>query len=463
MTKNANAKTWQLPVSSNGRRYSEPNDVPGAFDYYIGPSGSDSNPGTLASPWAITALQSKSGIIAGKVIGLLDGTHVCNIGATDQGGTGGIQWNAAGCTLKAVNARLAIITTNNGVTYPQIVDPCIQILAANCTIDGVKFYQSQAAYLRVTGTGTTIKNCWFEDALQSRNVAYSTANPNDNFGAIITAISSFPTWTVDNCYFSNIYNANASENCCGIGPLYYAGNTTITRCTFKNSANGIGWKSDNAGPLTVNQCYFDSTISRVAVHGGMSNDVYNIPMQFTFKNNVVNRVGYALDSWEASSPGDTENWTDIQHNTFVMDNNLYGAEGVVYSDALTGRVLSGAELHHCVLRDNVFQLVSGVQPILYWQTGRNASVDLYGTIDYNLYSTVKMKDADGVTYSTLANWQTRTGQESHSLNASATFVNSTGGTPASYALASGSGKNAASDGTDMGAWGGGVTQIGSSF
>jgi hypothetical protein len=27
------------------------------FDYYISTSGSDSNPGTLASPWAITSLQ----------------------------------------------------------------------------------------------------------------------------------------------------------------------------------------------------------------------------------------------------------------------------------------------------------------------------------------------------------------------------------------------------------------------
>jgi hypothetical protein len=45
------------------------------FDYYIGPNGSDSNPGTKDSPWAITALTSKRSTYAGKVVGFLDGTY----------------------------------------------------------------------------------------------------------------------------------------------------------------------------------------------------------------------------------------------------------------------------------------------------------------------------------------------------------------------------------------------------
>jgi hypothetical protein len=45
------------------------------YDYYIGPNGSDNNPGTQASPWAITALSSKRSAYAGKVVGFLDGTY----------------------------------------------------------------------------------------------------------------------------------------------------------------------------------------------------------------------------------------------------------------------------------------------------------------------------------------------------------------------------------------------------
>lgn len=437
------------------------------INYYIGPNGSDGNPGTQTQPWAITALQSKSAAIAGKTVGLLDGTYICNIGQTDTGSsTGGLQWNAPGCTIKAVNAQRAVITTNNSGVYPQAGEPCIQILASNCTIDGIKFYQSACVFLRVTGSGTTIKNCHFEDVKQSRYTAYASLYPADNVGAIITASNAFPTWTVDNCYFSNILNTAAGENSCCIGPLYYAGNTTITRCTFANSRNGIGWKSHNVGPLTVTQCYFDSSITAVAVHGGMSNDEFTIPMRFTFKNNVCNRVGYAVDSWQANSSfPDTESWSDIQHNTFIITSkaDTFGVGAIAYSDSMTGRLLSGTELHQSALRDNVFQRFSGTAPILYWQAGRNSSVDMFGPIDYNLHSAINMRDANGMTYSNLADWRTRTGQESHTLNAAATFINSAGSTAADYKLASGGGKGAASDGTDMGAWGGGVTQIGCIF
>src|SRR5579872_1515131 len=45
------------------------------FDYYISTTGSDSNPGTLASPWAITAINTKQSTYAGKRVGLLPGTY----------------------------------------------------------------------------------------------------------------------------------------------------------------------------------------------------------------------------------------------------------------------------------------------------------------------------------------------------------------------------------------------------
>lgn len=432
---------------------------PVTFDYYISPTGSDSNPGTLASPWAITALATKTSSITNKTVGLLDGTYIVTPSNSGGNNTGGIQWNAAGCTIKAVNPRQAVVTTNNAGSYPQWTDPAIQVMGANSVVDGIKFYQSSFDFLRITGTGSVIKNCHFEDVQLSRISGYPQG---DNIGALTIGSGTIPTVTVDNCYFNNILNGNASENSCCIGPIYHGGNTTITRCGFFNSVVGIGWKSYNNGPLTVTSCYFDATISKLAVYGGMSND-YVVPMQFTFKNNVVNRPAYALDIWQINDPH-SENWTDIQHNTFVMSTNLWGVSGIAYGNGLGGPVLSGSDLHHCILRDNVFMGDAGVAaPVLYFETGRNSSLDLFGIADYNMYSYLNMHDADGVTYSTLANWQARTGQESHSLNASATFVNSTGGTPASYALASGFGRNAASDGTDIGAWGGGVTQIGFNF
>src|SRR5881392_1276567 len=58
-----------------------------SFDYYIGPNGSDSNPGTQSQPWAISAINTKRSTYAGKVVGLLDGTYglVTLLGMPDQG------------------------------------------------------------------------------------------------------------------------------------------------------------------------------------------------------------------------------------------------------------------------------------------------------------------------------------------------------------------------------------------
>src|SRR5262249_29274500 len=45
------------------------------FDFYIDPSGSDLNDGSLAHPWAITALNTKQSTYAGLRVGLLNGTY----------------------------------------------------------------------------------------------------------------------------------------------------------------------------------------------------------------------------------------------------------------------------------------------------------------------------------------------------------------------------------------------------
>jgi len=49
--------------------------VPSSFDYYISTTGDDNNAGTLASPWSITALNSKHSTYAGKKVGILPGMY----------------------------------------------------------------------------------------------------------------------------------------------------------------------------------------------------------------------------------------------------------------------------------------------------------------------------------------------------------------------------------------------------
>lgn len=62
------------PTAYAGACFAGPNTT---FDYYIGPAGSDANPGTQASPWALTALNTKRALYAGKKVGVLPGTYNC--------------------------------------------------------------------------------------------------------------------------------------------------------------------------------------------------------------------------------------------------------------------------------------------------------------------------------------------------------------------------------------------------
>src|SRR5882724_10552131 len=45
------------------------------FDFYISPTGVNTNVGSLASPWAITAINTKQSAYAGKRLGILPGTY----------------------------------------------------------------------------------------------------------------------------------------------------------------------------------------------------------------------------------------------------------------------------------------------------------------------------------------------------------------------------------------------------
>jgi Right handed beta helix region len=96
------------------------------FDFYIATNGSDSNNGlTPATPWAITALNTKRSTYAGKIVGLLDGTYNLFSTLTDGSHTSVDTWaldvdggtNGAPTIIKAVNPLGATITGKSGSTY----------------------------------------------------------------------------------------------------------------------------------------------------------------------------------------------------------------------------------------------------------------------------------------------------------------------------------------------------------
>ncbi len=187
------------------------------FDYYISPKGDDNNSGTLASPWSITALNSKQSIYSGKRIGIIGDQGVIQHGTVGgvqhtlyslyqaapkagqvlvlNGGSSGSQPTyLASCDSSGVySARLAIIdasdpSTGNKPTVEAalIAQNTYMNLGAvanwgNVTVDGLtmrNFTFSALMFYGTQGTGTqinnlVIKNC---EIYNGQNVA-TTDNP----------------------------------------------------------------------------------------------------------------------------------------------------------------------------------------------------------------------------------------------------------------------------------------------
>jgi hypothetical protein len=82
------------------------------FDYYISPNGDDSNPGTLASPWSITALNSKMSTYSGKRVGIIGdvgGTQT----AIHYGTVGGVKTKLYSL-MNGMGSQNAVLKVNGG-------------------------------------------------------------------------------------------------------------------------------------------------------------------------------------------------------------------------------------------------------------------------------------------------------------------------------------------------------------
>jgi hypothetical protein len=92
--------------------------APLTFDYYVSPTGSDSNAGTLASPWAITSLSlltanthnvANCTATSGKRIGFLPGTYYLTTAFTGSITSGSNQMTVSGIT-GALTAGMALVS-----------------------------------------------------------------------------------------------------------------------------------------------------------------------------------------------------------------------------------------------------------------------------------------------------------------------------------------------------------------
>lgn len=464
------------------------------FDYYISPTGSDSNPGTQAQPWAITAINSKQTAYAGKRVGLLNGTYnVSSFPATSAqvllevaGGRSG-----SPTVIGAVNARQAIITAKNGSSYngsgpiigsgvngagsrSGIQYVTIQDLEILGSSYGLIAFDSDAG--AGTQPGIVIQNCLLHDMVNPSGAS--------NHGGISLGTSLVGA-LVQNCHIYDCYEAGISRTTHGNASAIYdwAINTTIQYCTIHDCTSAVYQKNQGWGPpqgetFRYNYVYFGTSGMNCMLDGFNNASVGSPPYQPNrFYGNIF-ELGAAQGRYNSNSGA-----TGYQASTYFYNNTIWfdgagktpGWQDMILTPAA---VAAGCRLY---LYNNIVCRPSGSLTSANGAWGdMTADSKSWSVWDYNLWPIDVQLGLSGsdTTYPsslmTLSQWQAQSGSpDAHSIVGAPTFANKivAGGGTAQYKLASGSiGKGAGRVGgvaagavTDIGAWGAGSSQIGSNF
>ncbi len=450
------------------------------FDYYISSTGSDSNPGTQASPWAITAINTKRSTYAGKKVGLLDGTY--NIHSLCQAGNGDgysciLSMNGAGgsssaqTVIQAVNRGAAVIDCG-GTTVNNPALGTSDGTTSYLTIDGLKIINGGSKLIHLglyTGTNLDI-----------------------------------PGWVVQNCEFTkqNCYNvgggATANNYSCielqgGLGSVirnnYFHGNIGNAGPTNGNHYSAtIQWYTRNA-LYEYNTCLGPGLYGK---EGGNSGT--------TIRFNYVDNTGWTgvggIGDFVGASKTATGTATTIHHNVLIATGNdmrptlgggnylpdplfCYNNTFIVLNSAQSSGFMIDIDSGKATFYNNItYSNATGDMDLMC------VNVDGPGVWDYNLYysstgsytyGTFSSKTS-GVRNgsSTLAAWKSLMSVpcEAHAVDRSNPLFVGTGTLADRYKLQSGSPAKSAgtttgkSTGTacDIGAWGNGApTLIGSSI
>jgi hypothetical protein len=267
-----------------------------SFDYYISPTGDDNNPGTLASPWSITALNSKMGTYSGKRIGIIG--DVGGVQTPIQFGTVGGKQTTIYSMMQAINGgnQNAALRVNGGSSSAStylgsctsagaykvgwaIIDAANPAngaapVGAQAIIMGQPFYQTtpvpNIGYTTIDGlvlrnfnyaaiifgdvqlatlNGVIIQNCKIYNGICSTG--------DENPGAIFFGTIANPQ--VLNCLIYNCQTTGGTNNPWGLAGItsYKAQGLVVTHCTIASCGYSIRQKDTHQwGTFSYN--YFDN-------------------------------------------------------------------------------------------------------------------------------------------------------------------------------------------------------------
>lgn len=459
-----------------------------SFDYYISSTGSDSNQGTLASPWAITSLRDTSphnASMAGKRVGLVAGSY--NVASLTSGstpsdyqhpvfhipaGSSSAPTYVASCDSNGNYSRgAAVITYGSGAGVNAVFGQNpnsggyweLDGVAINGGgYDGCLVYASYPTTGSIyTGSGTaqgiTIQNC------EIYGITASIVGHNEACIFLQGALNA----VVRNNYLHDVQKPSQPDHAHAYEEYGCTGTQFIYN-TVSNCCSGIDAKAGDSGTVVAYNYFYNSGHQVAGANCGVlcgfdgaegNPNPPNTP--YVVHHNVFDSCGML----HACDVNDTTSQAIYWYN-----NTSYGPGN---SSVATLDLRSSASgLIQCY---NNILVVTGSAAGAYMGAIAFSSGG-FTILDYNDYYFGSYSAAWGLggnTEATLAAWQSASSADLHSLAVNPQFASAIvpGAGAAQFQLASNSPckgvgrSNGTSSGAacDMGAWGNGATAIGCNF
>jgi hypothetical protein len=490
------------------------------FDRYISTTGSDSNTGTLASPWAITAINTKQSAYAGLRLGILPGIYdvsglmgtfhspalminggpnssaLTYIGTSDSSGN----YSPRTATLDAKGASGVFgggnsnICTIIGSAAHDTTGPATPANWGNWTLDGLVIVGGSNWMVQVGSYDSTggaqpnvvIKNCEIANSNSTNSPFAGT-----HYGPM--ELYQYTSCLISNCWFhDNVNNSSSPNNNAthfesitvwgGVsGGTSRSEGLTIELCTFGPNTPGVYGIYDTGiiSGTTIRQCYFDmSSASNAGTGVGVVNCTAILGFGQTssdnpssIHNNII-RGGTAVDAFASSTQDQWASAVACYNNTW----DLADGAGAVPSPPMGFRFYEASGHSGVFTNYNNLCYDNGFAGSMSY--GYQASnVDGFALCDYNIYgtrnqfATAAANGGNSPTSQTFTSWKTAIGGlETHSTtNATNPFTN-VGIYALQYTTPSGPAFQAGRVGglsggatVNVGAWDGIVTQIGCNF
>jgi hypothetical protein len=468
------------------------------YDFYISPTGSDSNSGTQASPWSITALNSHWTTYAGKSVGVLPGTYnvysLCQAGSFNQPALSVNGGTASSPTLiQSTTPRAAILTAANpsGGGYPttecgilgQGQDSKAPPNLGNVIIDGfyiTRSYQYGLAFYLAgpSGTSGAAGTEGGPTGLEVRNCEIFDIGGNDNDNVAGIFMQGYTGAWIHNNKIHSVQPATNGENPDDVAGIfsYYCHSNIYEYNTIYDCNNGIFDKFYPNGNHTWRYNYIESAglYPQNAVHGGSGGQLSGDTQ--TVHNNIL--LCPNGNGWDGSLSALLSSQNLVYYNNTMVFGS--GTEAIYYPAGSSAKITN---------YNNVYHINSGSPSyggILEMVTGtiQQSDYNLYGTVATSgKYLTTAPASDPGIpsnTY-TISQGQSALGFDVHSAASNPSFVSPTlsatalnpagwglvAGTPGSASSSSPGRVGGVSSGAvcNMGAWGGATapTQIGCNF